>query len=59
MDEETGWLIEIATPEGARWYTINSNFTNDSFEALRFARKIDAESGIVMLGLQGMKRFCY
>lgn len=50
--DETGWLIELPTGSGAKWYTVNGNFTNDPSESLRFARKVDVDAAIPLLGLQ-------
>ena len=55
--DETAWLIEIATDMGAKWYTVNSNFTADPHESLRFSRKEDVEAIIPMLGLQELGAF--
>lgn len=48
---ETAWLIEIATPEGAKWLSPDANFTNDPNNVIRFSRKCDADAIITMLGL--------
>lgn len=48
--EEIGWLVEI--PEfygGPVWWT-GSDYTRESTEALRFARKQDAEKMIDAMG---------
>jgi hypothetical protein len=60
-DEERtayGWLIEDATEDGTprpRYYNLNPNtggfWTTDDKEALRFARKIDAEWFCEYLGV--------
>jgi len=39
MNDETGWLIE---KDNIEWWT-GSGWTQDSYEAVRFARKEDAE----------------
>ncbi len=43
---EFGWLIERKSPDGPRWAVFNEggvDWTKDSDEACRFARKSDAE----------------
>lgn len=55
--EEQAWLIEIPTDEGAKWYTVNSNFTNDADEALRLCRKVDAEAAMEMLGFLNLMQW--
>lgn len=52
--DEISWLIELPTSEGAKWYTVNNNFTKDSCEAVRFSRKVDAEAAIKLFGLQSL-----
>jgi hypothetical protein len=39
MNDETGWLIQ---KDNIEWWT-GSGWTQDSYEAVRFARKEDAE----------------
>ena len=58
MATEYGWLIEDATEDGTprpSYYCLNPNtanfWTTDDKEALRFARKIDAEWFCEYLGV--------
>lgn len=55
--EETAWLIEIATPEGAKWFSPVSKFTNDPNDVIRFSRKCDAEAIISVLDLDNFNAF--
>jgi hypothetical protein len=55
--EEEAWLIEISTDEGAKWYTVNSNFTNDPDDALRLCRQKDAEAVIEILRMHELDAF--
>ncbi len=46
---ETGWLIELQTNDGAKWWTAaDPMFTRDSWQAVRFSRREDAERVIGM-----------
>lgn len=54
---ELAWLIEIATPEGAKWFSPARNFTNDPNDVIRFSRKCDAEAIISILGLSDFDAF--
>lgn len=51
---ETAWLIEQDSPaRGSVWFSATGpkwRFVSDANEALRFARKIDAETFITWLG---------
>jgi len=51
---ETGWLIEIATDEGAKWLHHDFGFSNDPEKAIRFCRKQDAEA-LMRWGLGGIE----
>jgi hypothetical protein len=55
--DETAWLIEITTKEGAKWFSPHRNFTNDPNNVIRFSRKCDAEAIIVILGLEQLDAF--
>jgi hypothetical protein len=52
MGEETGWLIELRgrVPTWFRLTGEEPHWTSDSHEALRFARKQDAEAYIADVG---------
>ena len=54
---ETAWLIEITTNEGAKWFSPQRNFTNDPNNVIRFSRKCDAEAVIAILGLEQLDAF--
>lgn len=43
---ETGWLIEFTSPSGIIWWAGNTVWTADAYKAVRFARKVDAETVI-------------
>jgi len=53
VDVETAWLIERQMEEGAAWlYVIDwfaFGWTADSLQAIRFARREDAEQMLKML----------
>lgn len=61
MIDEYGWLIEYTGIHGAPlWWTgdhiehgANKEWSGDSLQAVRFARKVDAE--MVMVGVLGLK----
>lgn len=41
--QETGWLIETNGPEWLCGFGFSANWTKNSLEAIRFARRCDAE----------------
>ena len=55
--DELAWLIEIPTQDGAKWFTVNRNFTADAAEAIRFCRKVDAETVLDFMGLHSLDAF--
>lgn len=52
-EDESGWLIEMPTRSGGMWWGISScrvgSFSFSVNEAVRFARKQDAEAMVGML----------
>ncbi len=56
--EESGWLIELPTSTGPKWWTaetMTGRWESDSTLAVRFSRKQDAEAVIEALMLTGTK----
>lgn len=51
---DKGWLIEIATDEGAKWLQHDFRFKADPHNAIRFSRKSDAEA-VMAWGLGGIE----
>lgn len=51
INSDMAWLIEISTPDGARWYTHDGDFVSNVHKAIRFCRREDADAVDTMLGL--------
>lgn len=55
---ESGWLIEFGIASAPSYIAVVNNdmgITVNAFNALRFARKIDAENTVIALGFKGVR----